>query len=154
MGPGSTWRLPSNTSSWYVTSDSTPFQTKCIAVVPFYLLWYCDRKCEACAGRWERQWVRHDSWPAVHGCLLLSPQAVWWCPSLSQQVKLVFSNNINYFGILFPRSIKSYYYNDDVFNFDYGQAKAAVGNYQVWGFLRREQWSEVLYCWFHLVFLN
>ena len=28
-------------------------------------------------------------------------------------------------------SIKSYYYNDDVFNFDYGQAKAAVGNYQV-----------------------
>ena len=28
MGPGSTWRLPSNTSSWYVTSDSIPFQTK------------------------------------------------------------------------------------------------------------------------------
>ena len=55
---------------------------------------------------------------------------------------------------LTPRSIKSYYYNDDVFNFDYGQAKAAVGNYQVWGFLRREQWSEVLYCWFHLMFLN
>ena len=24
---------------------------------------------------------------------------------------------------------QSYYYNDDTFNFDYGQAKAAVGNY-------------------------
>ena len=51
-------------------------------------------------------------------------------------------------------SIKSYYYNDDVFNFDYGQAKAAVGNFQVCGFLRREKWSKVLYCWFHLMFLN
>ena len=28
MGPGSTWRLPSNTSSWLVASDSTSFQTK------------------------------------------------------------------------------------------------------------------------------
>ena len=32
--------------------------------------------------------------------------------------------------LLYLNSIKSYYYNDDVFNFDYGQAKAAVGNYQ------------------------
>ena len=33
--------------------------------------------------------------------------------------------------LLYLNSIKSYYYNDDVFNFNYGQAKAAVGNYQV-----------------------
>ena len=33
--------------------------------------------------------------------------------------------------LLYLNSIKSYYYNDDTFNFNYGQAKAAVGNYQV-----------------------
>ena len=29
--------------------------------------------------------------------------------------------------LLYLNSIKSYYYNDDTFNFNYGQAKAAVG---------------------------
>ena len=32
--------------------------------------------------------------------------------------------------LLYLNSIKSYFYNDDTFNFNYGQAKAAVGNYQ------------------------
>jgi len=30
--------------------------------------------------------------------------------------------------LLYLNSIKSYFYNDDTFNFNYGQAKAAVGN--------------------------
>ena len=29
--------------------------------------------------------------------------------------------------LLYLNSIKSYFYNDDTFNFNYGQAKAAVG---------------------------
>ena len=65
-----------------------------VAVFQLYLLWYCDSECKAYVGWWEREWVRHDSRPAVYGGLLLSPQAVWWCPSLSQQVKMVVSNNI------------------------------------------------------------
>ena len=32
--------------------------------------------------------------------------------------------------LLYLNSIKSYYYNDDTFNFNYAQAKAAVGNYK------------------------
>ncbi|GAB6027083.1 Intraflagellar transport protein 56 [Chamberlinius hualienensis] len=32
--------------------------------------------------------------------------------------------------LLYLNSIKSYFYNDDTFNFNYGQAKAAVGNYK------------------------
>ncbi len=32
--------------------------------------------------------------------------------------------------LLYLNSIKSYYYNDDTFNFNYAQAKAAVGNYR------------------------
>ncbi len=32
--------------------------------------------------------------------------------------------------LLYLNSIKSYYYNDDTFNYNYGQAKAAVGNYK------------------------
>ena len=32
--------------------------------------------------------------------------------------------------LLYLNSIKSYYYNDDTFNFNYGQAKASVGNFQ------------------------
>ena len=31
--------------------------------------------------------------------------------------------------LLYLNSIKSYFYNDDTFNFDYGQAKAAVGEF-------------------------
>jgi len=31
--------------------------------------------------------------------------------------------------LLYLNSIKSYFYNDDTFNFNYGQAKAAVGNF-------------------------
>ena len=34
--------------------------------------------------------------------------------------------------LLYLNSIKSYYYNDDTFNFNYGQAKAAVGETLVW----------------------
>ena len=32
--------------------------------------------------------------------------------------------------LLYLNSIKSYFYSEDTFNFNYGQAKAAVGNYQ------------------------
>ena len=32
--------------------------------------------------------------------------------------------------LLYLNSIKSYYYNDDTFNYNYGQAKAAVGNFK------------------------
>ena len=32
--------------------------------------------------------------------------------------------------LLYLNSIKSYYYNDDTFNYNYGQAKASVGNYK------------------------
>lgn len=32
--------------------------------------------------------------------------------------------------LIYLNSIKSYFYNDDTFNFNYGQAKAAVGNYK------------------------
>ena len=32
--------------------------------------------------------------------------------------------------LLYLSSIKSYFYNDDTFNFDYGQAKAATANYR------------------------
>lgn len=32
--------------------------------------------------------------------------------------------------LVYLNSIKSYFYNDDAFNFNYGQAKAAVGNYK------------------------
>lgn len=32
--------------------------------------------------------------------------------------------------LLYLNSIKSYFYNDDTFNFNYGQAKAATGNYE------------------------
>ena len=31
--------------------------------------------------------------------------------------------------LLYLNSIKSYFYNDDTFNFNYGQAKAAVGQF-------------------------
>ena len=33
--------------------------------------------------------------------------------------------------LLYLNSIKSYFYNDDTFNFNYGQAKAAVGKYSI-----------------------
>jgi len=32
--------------------------------------------------------------------------------------------------LIYLNSIKSYFYNDDTFNFDYGQTKATVGNYK------------------------
>ena len=32
--------------------------------------------------------------------------------------------------LIYFNSIKSYFYNDDAFNFNYAQAKAAVGNYK------------------------
>lgn len=32
--------------------------------------------------------------------------------------------------LLYLSSIKSYFYNDDTFNFDYAQAKAATGNFK------------------------
>ena len=32
--------------------------------------------------------------------------------------------------LLYLNSIKSYFYNDDTFNFNYGQAKAAVGQFR------------------------
>ena len=35
--------------------------------------------------------------------------------------------------LLYLNSIKSYYYNDDTFNFNYGQAKASVGKFRVMG---------------------
>ena len=32
--------------------------------------------------------------------------------------------------LLYLNSIKSYYYNEDTFNYNYGQAKASVGNFK------------------------
>ncbi|XP_056136266.1 intraflagellar transport protein 56 [Lampris incognitus] len=32
--------------------------------------------------------------------------------------------------LIYLNSVKSYFYNDDMFNFNYGQAKAALGNYK------------------------
>ena len=32
--------------------------------------------------------------------------------------------------LVYLNSIKSYYYNDDAFNFNYGQAKCATGSYR------------------------
>ena len=53
--------------------------------------------------------------------------------------------------LLYLNSIKSYFYSEDTFNFNYGQAKAAVGNYQeaeeifltIQGFRERMEMSPV-----------
>ena len=37
--------------------------------------------------------------------------------------------NVNWYHFLFVPS-QSYFYNDDTFNFNYAQAKAAVGNFK------------------------
>lgn len=52
--------------------------------------------------------------------------------------------------LLYLNSIKSYYYNDDTFNFNYGQAKAAVGEFQS-GKLSFDRETVILFC-FHGAF--
>ena len=109
----------------------------CTAILPTGIFPNCSIIFDLPNPGWgERQRVRHNPWKAVHGRLLLSSQAIRRRSALSQQVGWLLID----FGSAqhWCSSIKSYYYNDDVFNFDYGQAKAAVGNYQVQPILKKD----------------
>ena len=50
----------------------------------------------------------------------------WWACSASCFFLLSQFEDV----LVYLNSIKSYFYNDDAFNFNYGQAKASVGNFQ------------------------
>lgn len=102
---------------------------------------------------------RHYSWQTVHGLLLLPPEAVWRCAYISQLSQgwylifmdsyiIVVSFSCFYdtvhltlsafwsvkvylvFMLLLGFFLQGYFYNDDTFNFNYAQAKAALGNYK------------------------
>lgn len=102
---------------------------------------------------------RHYSWQTVHGLLLLPPEAVWRCAYISQLSQgwyLIFMDSyiivVSFtcfydtvhltlsafwpvkvylvFMLLLGFFLQGYFYNDDTFNFNYAQAKAALGNYK------------------------
>ena len=45
-------------------------------------------------------------------------------------ISVVLVSAVIYQRSIYIRSIQSYFYNDDTFNFNYGQAKAAIGNFK------------------------
>lgn len=143
---GSTWKLLNSSSSWSEAQlvNAVLWGTFWITQHLNAFLWECV--CVSLS-------LRYHSWQTVHGLLLLPFETVWRCSHISQLnqgecsqqasddvfftfVGLIWWNCKGNFYYSFDSwysctlSLQSYFYNDDAFNFNYAQAKAALGCYQ------------------------
>ena len=89
-----------------------------IAQQYFQLVGGSASECDTIPGRWWLLFQTPAEFPDLN---IFSRQCMAACFFLLKQFDDV---------LLYLNSIKSYFYSEDTFNFNYGQAKAAVGNYQ------------------------
>ena len=114
--PGSIWKLHSNTSNWYFSK-----------LLDY--IWSSKSRLGGAPAS-ATQSLGGSAWPPAS---FFSSNSTTSC-FISTGLLLIDFDSAQHWC----SSIKSYYYNDDVFNFDYGQAKAAVGNYQVQPILKKD----------------